>query len=297
MLACELVVGRVGGDHCADCLFAACCLACWCDDGWRLTVWGETLEMKGVAADGKLTLRVKDYDTFGSDDDIGELVISMDDVKAQMSREGSKACWKKLSGVGAGDGELCVGFEVEGGGETKASSSSLGSSSDSLSSSAVMAKATEQSSHDDSDDDSADDKGNSDSYAHGGKVSDAGIYDNEDDNDDDDSADEAVGGVLAAARKDASTKKASSSRSGSATTGEGRDAAGVGKGKGDGAASDSNGAATVKVTVSQARKLTAADIDGASDPYVVVFLKTEDEAGARRTKTIDDTLEPGRACV
>ena len=123
MLACELVVGRVGGDHCADCLFAACCLACWCDDGWRLTVWGETLEMKGVAADGKLTLRVKDYDTFGSDDDIGELVISMDDVKAQISREGSKACWKKLSGVGAGDGELCVGFEVEGG-ATKASSSS-----------------------------------------------------------------------------------------------------------------------------------------------------------------------------
>ena len=100
-------------------------------DLWRLTVWGETLELKGVPADGKLTLRVKDYDTFGSDDDIGELVISMDDVKAQMSREGSKACWKKLSGVGAGDGELCVGFEVEGGGETKASSSSLGSSSDS----------------------------------------------------------------------------------------------------------------------------------------------------------------------
>ena len=71
----------------------------------------------------------------------------------------------------------------------------------------------------------------------------------------------------------------------------------MGKGKGDGASSDSVGTATIKVTVSQARKLTAADIDGASDPYVVVFLKTEDEAGARRTKTIDDTLEPGRACV
>ena len=144
MLACELVVGRVGGDHCADCLFAACCLACWCDDGWRLTVWGETLEMKGVAADGKLTLRVKDYDTFGSDDDIGELVISMDDVKAQISREGSKACWKKLSGVGAGDGELCVGFEVEGG-ATKASPSSS-SSSASLAASSSSSSASSASS-------------------------------------------------------------------------------------------------------------------------------------------------------
>ena len=53
-------------------------------------------------------------------------------------------------------------------------------------------------------------------------------------------------------------------------------------------------AVTIKVTVSQARKLTATDIDGASDPYVVVFVKTEEEAGARRTKTIDDTLDPGR---
>ena len=125
--------------------------------------------MKGVAADGKLTLRVKDYDTFGSDDDIGELVISMDDVKAQISREGSKACWKKLSGVGAGDGELCVGFEVEGG-ATKASpssssssaslaassSSSSASSASSSSSSASKSKDEEYNYYDDSDDDSAD---------------------------------------------------------------------------------------------------------------------------------------------
>ena len=54
-------------------------------------------------------------------------------------------------------------------------------------------------------------------------------------------------------------------------------------------------AATIKIHIQRARKLESSD--GASDPYVVVFLKTEDEAGARRTKTIDDTLEPGRACV
>jgi hypothetical protein len=77
--------------------------------------WDEVVEIKGLQADGKLTLRVKDYDTFGSDDDIGELVVSMKDILAQISSEGSKPCWKKLSGVGAGDGELCVGFEVEGG--------------------------------------------------------------------------------------------------------------------------------------------------------------------------------------
>ena len=252
--------------------------------------------MKGVAADGKLTLRVKDYDTFGSDDDIGELVISMDDVKAQISREGSKACWNKLSGVGAGDGELCVGFEVEGG-ATKASPSSSSSSASSSSSSAAPTDAPEKNSNDDSDDDTGYKGGDGNSDAPRNETNNADIHDDDDDDDsDDDSADEAVGGGLRAARKDAGTKEASSARSGGAT-GEGRDAAGLGKGKDDGASSDSGGTATIKVTVSQARKLTAADIDGASDPYVVVFLKTEDEAGARRTKTIDDTLEPGRACV
>ena len=49
----------------------------------------------------------------------------------------------------------------------------------------------------------------------------------------------------------------------------------------------------IKVKVVRARKLTAADITGASDPYVIVFTEREDEAKARRTKTIDDTLEPG----
>ena len=73
------------------------------------------VEIKGVRAEGTLTLRVKDYDTFGSDDDIGELVISLKEVMAQASSEGAKPCWKKLTGVGAGEGELCVGFEVEGG--------------------------------------------------------------------------------------------------------------------------------------------------------------------------------------